>query len=165
MKDFGIINRTALVDSPIVEMLLANKYRNSNISFLKRDREHPYITCVLDGVKKLINVKRNSARHYDSQNFSIIVDKNNLSKFKNSSFAFIDETADAIYFVDGDKLLTYIVEHKNRINVPEHSTSKMWVTLPKSDMVLISRSTIKYNKHIAHLFELNRDESKFSNLI
>ena len=42
MKDHSAINRAKLVDEPIVEMLLARKYSNSNVKFMKADLQSAF---------------------------------------------------------------------------------------------------------------------------
>lgn len=167
-RDYSAINRAKLVDEPIIEMLLTKKYAGSSLTFMRSDIHLDYegvdIVCSSNGTKKYINVKRNSSKHYRSPNFSIALDKNKLDVFKNSSFAFIDETADAVYFVDGAALLTYILEHADRSNAYPNNANKLWIVIPKSDIASISSSIIKYNKGIARLLEMGRDESKFADL-
>ena len=167
-RDYSSINRAKLVDEPIVEMLLTKKYTNSDITFARADIKMDYegvdIICYSSGTKKFINVKRNSSKHYRSPNFSISLDKNKLDTFKSTSFAFIDETADSVYFVDGSALLTYILENSSKSTVSQYNPNKLWIVIPKTDTVLLSSSVIKYNKNVAKLLELGRDESQFADL-
>lgn len=173
MKDHSAINRAKLVDEPIVEMLLARKYSNSNVKFMKADLQSDFegtdIICFANGVKRPINVKRNSSRYYNSPNFSISLDKNKLNMFKNTSFIFIDEVADALYMVDGTMLLAYILEHSDRISSSKYNPNKLWAVIPKADIILMvdgsPNGIIRYNKNIAKLFELGRSEDQYKELL
>jgi hypothetical protein len=169
-KDYSAVNRAKLVDEPIVEMILAHKYSKQNVKFMKADLESDYngtdIICYSDGVKKSINVKRNSSKHYNSPNFSISINKNNLTMFRNTSFIFIDEVADSLYTVDGTALLSYILNNSNNINT---NANKFWVVIPKTDIISMANDMpdgiIHYNKNISKLFELGRDENKYKELL
>lgn len=171
MRDYSAINRAKLVDEPIVEMLLTKKYKNSELTIMKSDIKTDYegadIICISNGTKRFINVKRNSSKHFNSPNFSISIDKNKLNTFKNTQFAFIDESANSIYMVDGVKLLSYILEHSEKISTLKYNENKAWAIIPKNDIALMTSDNdhiIKYNKNIARLLEIGRDESQFVDL-
>ena len=171
MKDNCAVNRAKLVDEPIVEMLLSRKYLKSGIRFMKSDLAADFegsdIICYSNGVKRNYNIKRNSSKYFRSPNFTMAIDKNNLGAFNNTSYVFIDEVADSLYIVDGLSLLKYILEHKDNINMSSDPNKKPWVLLPKSDMILLvndKNNIIRYNKSIAHLLSIGRDESQFANL-
>jgi hypothetical protein len=135
-----MVNRAKLVDVPIIEMLLAKKYKDSSIYFMKGNEsagDVDSITCISDGFKRTLNVKRNSSKYYKSPNFNIFIDKNKLSVFKDSLFAFIDEASDSIYMVEGAKLLQYILENPKNIKPSNYSENKVSVILPKSDIILL----------------------------
>lgn len=172
MKDNCAVNRAKLIDEPIVEMLLSRKYLNSGLKFMKSDIQSDFdgtdIVCYFNGVKRNLNVKRNSSKYYSSPNFTISLDKNNLEIFNNTSFVFIDEVADSLYVVDGTALLKYILNNTDNIKQSANNSNKSFVILPKKDILSIignsENCVIKYNKQIARLFEMNRDEAKFKNL-
>lgn len=170
-KDKCAVNRAKLVDEPIVEMILSRMYLKSNVQFMKSDINADFngvdIICYSSGIKRNLNVKRNSSKYYMSPNFTITIDKNNLTSFNGSSFVFIDEVADALYIVNGVKLLKYIIDHPNNINTSSDTSKKPWVLLPKRDIVSLidnKNNIIRYNKHIAKLFELGRNEDQYKEL-
>lgn len=167
------VNRAKLIDEPIVEMLLTNKYYKSGVSFTRADIKSDLcgvdIVCYSNGIKRNINVKRNSSKYYSSPNFTMSIDKNNLEVFNNSIYVFIDEVADALYIVDGVSLLSYIVNHDNCIMTSNKNSNKSYILIPKKDLLEIigdnNNRIIRYSKQIAALLEMNRDESKFTNLV
>ena len=62
MKSTCAANRAKLVDEPIVEMLLSNKYYKAGIKFMKADLQSDFdgtdIICYSNGTKRSLNVKR-----------------------------------------------------------------------------------------------------------
>ena len=163
------VNRTRLVDAPIVEALLMNKYGKSGVSFIQSSDDDADFVCYSSGAKRSYCIRRNSSKYYNSPNFTVTLDKNRLYKFNNTSYVFIDEVLNCLYIVDGIDLLTYIVEHPERINGCEDSDSRAWVILPKKDIRdIISdnpNSTIKYNKQISSIFANCRDENNYKDFV
>lgn len=166
-----IANRTKLVDEPIVETLLSRKYLQSGIKFMKSDSldgNNPYIGCYYNGIKRSLCIKRNPSRYYNSPNFTISIHKNKMDAFKDTTFVFIDEVSDCLYMVDGGVLLQYILEHSDKLNTIESNEHKAYILIPKRDIrKLISdspTSIIRYNKAVAKLLELNRDENLYKDL-
>lgn len=165
-----VMNRTKLVDEPIVEMLLSNKYSKAGISFLKEndDFECTNLMCYSNGTKRLLHVKRNSSKYYSSNNFTLSLDKNKLHVFNNASFVFIDEVADTLYIVDGIALLKYILEHANNVQQSVKNPKNSWIILPKKDIAALvndnPNNIIHYSKAVATLFANSRDEDLFKNL-
>lgn len=70
--------------------------------------------------------------------------------------------------VDGGVLLQYILEHSDKLNAIEGNEHKAYILIPKRDIrKLISdspTSIIRYNKAVAKLLELNRDENLYTDL-
>lgn len=173
MKDNRAVNRAKLVDEPIVEMILSRRYLKSGIKFMKSDLETDFdgtdIICYSNGLKRSLNVKRNSSKYYNSPNFSITLNKNKMNSFKSTSFVFIDEVSDSLYIVDGEVLLKYIIENSRNLRSSDDNGVKFWIIIPKKDILnLISdnpNSIIKYNKHVARLFELGRNEDQYKELV
>lgn len=163
------VNRAKLVDEPIVEMLLSRRYYKSGIKFMMADLQSDFdgtdIIIQVNGTQRSLNVKRNSSAYYNSPNFTITLDKNNLNTFNNTTFVFIDEVADALYVVDGLKLLKYVLDNQNKVLPSKTSDTKHFVILPKKELVDMLEDNpsaiIKYNKQIAKLFELGRDENLY----
>ena len=97
------------------------------------------------------------------------INKNNLAEFSNSTFAFIDEVANAIYLVDGVALLQYMIDHSAKVNMLETNSSMGWIIIPKKDILnMISdnpNSIIKYNNAIAKILENGRNELMFKDLL
>ncbi len=173
-KDNGTINRTKLVDEPIVEMLLNKKYKKSGIQFMKSsaqglDCTNSSIICYGNGTKKQLNVKRNSSKHYQSPNFSIAVNKNKLNCYNGNIYVFIDEVSDCLYMVDGMQLLNYILEHIDNVKQSDRNSNNYYIMIPKNDMVSMiadkNVGIIKYNKSVANLFLAGRDETQFAGLV
>lgn len=164
-KHTGIMNRSNLIDEPIVEMILTKKYASSGISFIKDYKSSSTIYCV-NGVRRNLVVKRNSSKYYNSHNFFITLNKNNVDVFNNTTYAFIDETSNTLYLVDGIALLKYIIEHKDELTQIEDSKLS-YILVPKTAISSMTDSShvIKYNSQFAALFEMYRDESNFTNLI
>lgn len=166
MKDNCITNRSRIIDEPIVESILSRRYAQSGIKFYKEfDSDYSGIVCYSNGIKKTLFVRRNSSKYYNSPNFSLSFNKNNLSSYYNSMFAFIDEVADCVYIVDGISLLTYIVEHSEYVKQSDTNSNNYYVIIPKKSIISLIKSDaqcIKYSKQIADILESNRDESKFS---
>lgn len=159
MKDNRLAIRTRLIDEPIVEALLLNKYKDSDISFIKHTN---YTECYSNGSKKTLVVKRNPSKHYLSSNFSMILDKNNLQLFNNSMYAFIDEVENSLYLVNSTALLEYILKNTSSITDSENSNLSL-VLLPRKDIRdLVGYNIVKYDKKIAKLLSDGRDENKFS---
>lgn len=158
--------RSKLVDEPIVEMILSQKFKNSKIKFNRLTHNSNYsLTASVNGTVKPIIVVRNSSKYFKSPNFLMSLNKNSLSQFNNSMFAFIDEVSNSLYMVDSVNLLMYII--KNSDNLKQSSKDNVaWIVIPKKDIIsLVSDDgIIKYSNNIATLFSNNRDESKYSNL-
>jgi hypothetical protein len=165
-------NRAKLVDEPIVEMLLSHKYFKAGIKFMKSDLQSNFdctdIICYADGVKRSLNVKRNSSKYFNSPNFSIAINKNKLDVYNNTSYVFIDEVADCLYIVDGMDLFKYIIDRHDSIRQSEKRADNFYIVIPKKDIIAMigdnNDHIIKYNKPIADLFAAGRDESKYMNL-
>ena len=153
--------RSKLVDEPIVKMLLTKKYAKSNLKFTDSNSKNEFY---LNGFKRYLTTIRNSSKYFKSRNFVVSVDKNNLKDFSNSMFVFIDEIANSLYITDGITLLHYIIEHSKDINYIGDS-NKSYLLIRKNDIVdLVKESAsgiIEYNKAIAHLFEIGRDEDQY----
>lgn len=170
--DNSTVNRTRLIDTPIVEMLLSQRFAKSGISFMKEinreDATVNNIICYGNGNSRNLTIKRNSNKYAFSPNFLLNFDKNKLNEFDNTSYIFIDEAANALYIVDGIDLLKYIIGHSIDLNMYENSVTRAWMLIPKSDIISMandnSNHIIKYNKRIAQLFAQGRDENLFSNL-
>lgn len=173
MKDNRAVNRAKLVDEPIVEMILSRRYLKSGVKFMKSDLETDFdgtdIICYSNGLKRSLNVKRNSSKYYNSPNFSITLNKNKMNSFKSTSFVFIDEVSDSLYIVDGEVLLKYIIENSRNLRSSDDNGVKFWIIIPKKDILnLISdnpNSIIKYSKQVARLFELGRNEDQYKELV
>lgn len=172
MRDNGTVNRTRLIDEPIVEMLLNKKYAKSGIKFMKSgssDSDGTDIICYGNGTKRNLNIKRNSSKYYRSQNFSINVNKNKMGCYSGNTYVFIDEVADCLYIVDGMQLLNYILEHADNVKQSESNSNCYYIVIPKSDVALMvpdkNYGIIKYNKSVANLLAIGRDESQFTGLI
>lgn len=170
-KICNVTNRTKLVDEPIVEMLLSRKYSPSGMKLMKSespDSSCTDIECYYNGTKRLLNVKRNLSRYYNSPNFTITIHKNKMDVFKDTTFVFIDETSDCLYMVDGGVLLQYILEHSDKLNPIDSNENKAYILIPKRDIRKLignnQTSIIRYNKAVAKLFELNRDENLYTDL-
>lgn len=172
MKSTRAANRAKLVDEPIVEMLLSNKYYKAGIKFMKADLHSDFdgtdIICYANGIKRSINVKRNSSKYFNSPNFSIAINKNKLSVYNNTSYVFIDEVADCLYIVDGIDLVKYIIEKYNNVRQSEKKPDNFYLIIPKRDIINMIGDNrdhiIKYNKAIANRFAAGRDESMYMNL-
>lgn len=158
--------RSKLVDEPIVEMILSQKFKNSKIKFNRLTNNSNYsLTASVNGTVKTIIVVRNSSKYFKSPNFLMSLNKNSLSQFNNSIFAFIDEVSNSLYMVDSVNLLMYII--KNSDNLKQSSKDNIaWIVIPKKDIVSLvaDDGIIKYSNNVAELFSNNRDESKYSNL-
>ena len=173
MKFTCAANRAKLVDEPIVEMILSHKYFKSGIKFMKADLKSDFdgtdIICYSSGSKRILNVKRNSSKYFNSPNFSIAVNKDNLSVYNNTSYVFIDEVADCLYIVDGITLLKYILENADNVRQSDKKPDNFYIVIPKRDIIAMIGDNkdhiIKYSKAIAILFANGRDESQFTNLI
>ena len=164
------VNRAKLVDEPIVEMLLSRKYLKSGIKFMKADLQSDFegtdIVYYVNGKKRSLNVKRNSSKYFNSPNFTITVKKDKLDVYNNTSFVFIDEVADCLYIVDGVELLKYILNHSNNMRQSDKNNN-YYIIIPKNDIISMidnKEYIIKYNKAIANLFAIGRDESNYMNL-
>lgn len=160
------MNRTALIDEPIVEMLLSKRYASSGISFIKEFNSST-LAYYVNGIKKNLYIKRNSAKYFNSHNFFITLNKNHLDVFNNSTYVFIDEVANALYLVDGIVLLKFILDHKDNINQIVDSDNS-YILISKQDIMSMTSSKnqiIRYNDQFASLFAMCRDESKFTNLM
>lgn len=172
MKSTCAANRAKLVDEPIVEMLLSNKYYKAGIKFMKADLQSDFdgtdIICYANGVKRSINVKRNSSKYFNSPNFSIAINKNKLNVYNNTSYVFIDEVADCLYIVDGMDLVKYIIENNDNVRQSEKKPGNFYLIIPKRDIINMIGDNrdhiIKYNKAIANLFELGRNEDQYKEL-
>ena len=170
MKENCMTNRAKLVDVPVVIMLMTNRFSKSDIKFMMSDNESDFdIMYCYSGNMRSLKVRRNSAKHYKSSNFSVSINKNNLAEFSNSTFAFIDEVANAIYLVDGVALLQYMIDHSAKVNMLETNSSMGWIIIPKKDILnMISdnpNSIIKYNNAIAKILENGRNELMFKDLL
>lgn len=164
------VNRAKLVDEPIVEMLLSRRFLKSGLKFMKADIQSDFngtdIICYFNGIRRNLNVKRNSSKYFDSPNFTITVDKSKISQYKETMFIFIDEVADSLYMVDGDQLFTYILSKSSKLR-PTKKENMFFLVTPKSDVISLVSSKdriIKYNKNIARLFETGRNEEQFRGL-
>lgn len=163
------VNRAKLVDEPIVEMLLSRRYYKSGIKFMMADIQSDFdgtdIIMQVNGTQRSLNVKRNSSAYYNSPNFTISLDKNKLNKFNNTTFVFIDEVADSLYLIDGMKILKYALDNQNKVLQSKNSNNGHFVILPKKDLIRMlddnPNAIIKYNKQIAKLFEIGRDENLY----
>lgn len=172
MKSTCAANRAKLVDEPIVEMLLSHKYYKAGIKFMKADLQSDFdgtdIICYANGIKRSINVKRNSSKYFNSPNFSIAINKNKLSVYNNTSYVFIDEVADCLYIVDGIDLVKYIIEKYANVRQSEKKTDNFYLIIPKKDILNMIGDNrdhiIKYNKAIANLLELGRNEDQYKEL-
>lgn len=158
--------RSKLVDEPIVEMILSQKFKNSKIKFNRLTNNSNYsLTASVNGTVKTIIVVRNSSKYFKSPNFLMSLNKNSLSQFNNSMVAFIDEVSNSLYMVDSVNLLMYII--KNSDNLKQSSKDNIaWIVIPKKDIISLvaDDGIIKYSNNVAALFSNNRDESKYSNL-
>lgn len=172
MKSTCAANRAKLVDEPIVEMLLSHKYYKAGIKFMKADLQSDFdgtdIICYANGMKRSINVKRNSSKYFNSPNFSIAINKNKLSVYNNTSCVFIDEVADCLYIVDGIDLVKYIIEKYANVRQSEKKPDNFYLIIPKKDILNMIGDNrdhiIKYNKAIANLLELGRNEDQYKEL-
>lgn len=172
MKSTCAANRAKLVDEPIVEMLLSNKYYKAGIKFMKADLQSDFdgtdIVCYSNGVKRSLNVKRNSSKYFNSPNFSITINKNKLNVYNNTSYVFIDEVSDCLYIVDGIDLVKYIIEKYDNVRQSEKKPGNFYLIIPKKDIINMIGDNrdhiIKYNKAIANLFELGRNEDQYKEL-
>ena len=172
MKSTCAANRAKLVDEPIVEMLLAHKYFKSGIKFMKADLQSDFdgtdIICYANGIKRSLNVKRNSSKYFNSPNFSIAINKNKVDVYNNTSYIFIDEVADCLYIVDGLDLYKYILEKSDNVRQSDKKADNFYLVIPKRDIITMIGDNhdhiIKYNKAIANLFAAGRDESMYMNL-
>ena len=172
MKSTCAANRAKLVDEPIVEMLLSHKYYKAGIKFMKADLQSDFdgtdIICYANGVKRSINVKRNSSKYFNSPNFSIAINKNKLNVYNNTSYVFIDEVADCLYIVDGIDLVKYIIEKYANVRQSEKKPDNFYLIIPKKDILNMIGDNrdhiIKYNKAIANLLELGRNEDQYKEL-
>lgn len=172
MKSTCAANRAKLVDEPIVEMLLSHKYYKAGIKFMKADLQSDFdgtdIICYANGVKRSINVKRNSSKYFNSPNFSIAINKNKLNVYNNTSYVFIDEVADCLYIVDGMDLVKYIIKNNDNVRQSEKKPDNFYLIIPKKDIINMIGDNrdhfIKYNKAIANLFELGRNEDQYKDL-
>ena len=172
MKSTCAANRAKLVDEPIVEMLLSHKYYKASIKFMKADLQSDFdgadIICYANGVKRSLNVKRNSSKYFNSPNFSITINKNKLNVYNNTSYVFIDEVADCLYIVDGMDLVKYIIENNDNVRQSEKKPGNFYLIIPKNDIINMIGDNrdhiIKYSKAIANLLAAGRDESMYMNL-
>lgn len=166
------VNRAKLVDEAVVEMVLNHRYEKSGLRIMKSDMDADFsgvdLICYGNGTRKALNVKRNSSKYYNSPNFTMTLDKNKLNVFDNSSFIFIDEVANSLYWVDGVELLKYILEHSHKVQVSKSDASKSYLIIPKSDIILLvsdkPNGIIKYSKQIAQWLETGRNEEQFRDL-
>lgn len=172
MKSTCAANRAKLVDEPIVEMLLSHKYYKAGIKFMKADLQSDFdgtdIICYANGMKRSINVKRNSSKYFNSPNFSIAINKNKINVYNNTSYVFIDEVADCLYIVDGIDLVKYIIEKYANVRQSEKKPDNFYLIIPKKDILNMIGDNrdhiIKYNKAIANLLELGRNEDQYKEL-
>lgn len=172
MKSTCAANRAKLVDEPIVEMLLSHKYYKAGIKFMKADLQSDFdgtdIICYANGVKRSLNVKRNSSKYFNSPNFSIAINKNKLNAYNNTSYVFIDEVSDCLYIVDGMDLFKYIIEKYDNVKQSEKKPDNFYLIIPKKDIINMIGDNrdhiIKYNKAIANLLELGRNEDQYKEL-
>lgn len=164
----GLTNRTKLVDQPIVEMILSKRYCKNGIKFQQSYNDNSF-NYTINSLNRSIHIIRNSCKYYNSHNYSISLNLNKLNIFNNSSFIFIDELVNTMYIVDGMNLLAYIIEKANNIQSDKDDTSKHFILIPKNDIVNLTKdninNVIKYNKQIASIFALNRDELKYQHLV
>lgn len=158
-------SRSTIIDSSIVETVLSNKFSKSNLRFIRDSHTRQTLLVCVNGTQKILNIRRNSSKYYNSHNFTVGVDKNNLTVFPNSIYVFIDEVKDCLYMVDGTVLLSYILEHSDELIVNKTNNSKYCMVIPKNNLFNLIKdnkdSVIHYNKNIAKLLEVNRDESIF----
>lgn len=170
MRNNPAVNRAKLVDEPIVEMLLSRRYLKSGMKFMKSDIQSDFegtdIVCYFNGIKRNLNVKRNSSKYFDSPNFTITLNKSKLLQYKETMFVFIDEIADSLYMVDGDQLFTYVLSKSSKLR-PTNKEDTFFLVTPKNDIISLLSSKdriIKYNKNVAKLFEIGRNEDQFREL-
>lgn len=169
MNDNCIANRTKLIDTPIVEMILSNLYRKSKIKFMLPDKKLELdginLISLVNGKKTNICIKRNSKKYFDSQNFTFSLNRNRLNVFNNTMFVFIDELNDSIYTVSGTKLLSYIISNSDNLHPSTTNKNVTWLIIPKQDVINMAcdrcNGIIKCNKNIMNLFSLNRDENLY----
>lgn len=169
MNDNCIANRTKLIDTPIVEMILSNLYRKSKIKFMLPDKKLELdginLISLVNGKKTNICIKRNSKKYFDSQNFTFSLNCNRLNVFNNTMFVFIDELNDSIYTVSGTKLLSYIISNSDNLHPSTTNKNVTWLIIPKQDVINMAcdrcNGIIKCNKNIMNLFSLNRDENLY----
>lgn len=143
-----------LVNEPVVEMILSQNFKN--IRFEKSLLQKTFI-CYFDGVKKKIFITRNPAKYYKSNKFNLYINKNNLSIFNCSTFAFIDEVSDSLYLIDGIVLLKYIIDNSDKL--VESNNNTFTLLADKSDICLLAGErgrVLKYNKDIANYLLLNK---------
>jgi hypothetical protein len=172
MVSTNFTSRMILSDTPIVEMLLIDKFSKSGIMFEKTDCKSDLcgtgITCYVSGSKKSLYIKRNSSRYFNSLNFLVTLNKNNLSVFNNALYVFIDEVANCLYLVEGVSLLTYIINNSHKVCVSDKLNNSYYIIIPKVDIMSLTGNNdnvIKYNEGISNLLALNRDECLFNNLL
>jgi hypothetical protein len=161
MKFNGFAARTKLFDEPLVQNLFESKYNKSNIQFVRAP--DGILSYYSSGIKRNVYTFRNSSDYYDSPNFLISVDKNNLAIYNNSSFVFIDELSDCLYVVDGIALLQYLIDHIDNVKQSNRGIG-YYILIPKKDVSNIANTSINYNKQVSDLIEINRDEKHFKNL-
>ena len=169
MNDNCIANRTKLIDTPIVEMILSNLYRKSKIKFMLPDKKLELdginLISLVNGKKTNICIKRNSKKYFDSQNFTFSLNRNRLNVFNNTMFVFIDELNDSIYTVSGTKLLSYIISNSDNLHPSTTNKNVTWLIIPKQDVINMAcdrcNGIIKCNKNIMNLLSLNRDENLY----
>lgn len=173
MSDNCIVNRTKLVDTPIVKMILSKTYNKSDIKFMLPDRKLELnginLICLVNGKKRNICIKRNSQKYFNSQNFTFSLNCNKLNVFNNTLFVFIDELCNSIYIVDGVKLLSYIINNSDKLQASKSNQSMTWLLIPKSDIISMvseySNGIIKYNDQVMNLFSIGRDENLYKDLL
>ena len=155
------VNRIKLVDEPFVKQMLMNKYKSSKIQFIDADFNKLGFDWYIDGFRQSIKTIRNSNKFKDSNYFTVSVDKNDLTPYSNTLYAFIDEARKCIYLVSGLSLLQYIVENPNCIMESQNKKNSYYALIPKKAILTLlelenesvknvsnSKSIIYYNKKL-----------------
>lgn len=145
-----IANRVKLVDEPFVKRILMNKYRSSGIRFIDENFDKLGFDYCVNGFRQTIRTIRNSPEHRLAESFTVSVDKNNLSQFNNTSYAFIDEASRGVYLINGLSILQYIIENPYRIGESSHGC---FIRISKFKILQMLQkeggSAISYNKDYA----------------
>lgn len=163
MNTEAYISRIKLIDEPFVKQMLSNKHKKSKIQFIDGDFDHLGFDYYVDGFRQSVRTIRNSKKFAKSNYFTVPVDKNNLTSYSNTLYAFIDEVSSSVYLLDGLLLLQYLVENPNCIKENEFQDKKTtYALVSKKDIMtwlklendpskkVSSNSVIYYNKEYAN---------------